>query len=76
MKVINPYFELISNINKKEILKNLEIAGRNCYKSETKMTEGSAGDFVKMIIKRGHESVLEHEKSQCDLFVIEGFRMN
>lgn len=43
-----------------EMLKHIERAGRTCYKSESKITEDSAIDFVKMVIKRGHESVLEH----------------
>jgi len=38
----------------------IERAGRTCYKSEDKITEESAEKFVKMIMKRGHESVLEH----------------
>ena len=41
-------------------LETIEIAGRTCYKSEDKITEGSAEKFVKMIIKRGHHSVIEH----------------
>lgn len=36
---------------------SIEAAGRVCYKSEPK---GKPGKFVKMIIKRGHLSVLEH----------------
>lgn len=44
------------------MLKSIERAGRTCYKSEDKITEDSAREFVRMIIKRGHESVLEHEK--------------
>ena len=43
-----------------EPLKMIEAAGRTCYKSEGKITEGSAEKFVKMIIKRGHLSVIEH----------------
>jgi len=44
------------------ILKNIERYGRTCYKSEDKITESSAADFIKKIIELGHESVLEHEK--------------
>jgi thymidylate synthase (FAD) len=44
-----------------QILKNIEAAGRTCYKSEDKITEDSAGKFVQMILSRGHESVLEHQ---------------
>lgn len=43
-----------------EILQFIEAAGRTCYKSEDKITAGSAEEFTKMIIRRGHESVLEH----------------
>lgn len=43
-----------------EILKHIERCGRVCYKSEDKITEDSAQQFVANIIKRGHEAVLEH----------------
>ena len=62
MKVISPYFELIGDIDPESILKNIEIAGRVCYKSEHLITQGSANSFIKRIIERGHESVIEHEK--------------
>ena len=38
----------------------IEQAGRTCYKSEDKITEDSADQFVRKIGDRGHESVLEH----------------
>lgn len=38
----------------------LEKCGRVCYKSEDKITGDSAEKFIAMIIKSGHESVLEH----------------
>ncbi|MCK4308337.1 FAD-dependent thymidylate synthase, partial [candidate division WOR-3 bacterium] len=41
-------------------LEIIEAAGRTCYKSEDKISEGSAEKFVRMIIKRGHLSVIEH----------------
>jgi len=41
-------------------LKRLEIAGRTCYKSEDRISEGSAGKFASMVLGRGHESVIEH----------------
>lgn len=43
-----------------EQLLRIERAGRTCYQSEKKITEESAKKFVKMILKRGHESVIEH----------------
>lgn len=60
MKIISPDFAFVDSINGNAILKKLEAAGRTCYKSEDKITEDSAINFVRNLIKRGHESVLEH----------------
>ena len=60
MKVIKASYEIIDQLNAKEILKKIELCGRVCYKSEDKMTDDSAKKFIESIIKRGHESVLEH----------------
>jgi thymidylate synthase (FAD) len=38
----------------------IEAAGRTCYKSEDKIIADSAPRFAEMILKRGHESVIEH----------------
>ncbi len=38
----------------------IEEAGRTCYLSHDKRTEGSHERFIKMLIGRNHESVLEH----------------
>lgn len=62
MKVITPSFEILHMDNGAEMLKRIERAGRTCYKSEEKITDDSAEAFVRMLIKKGHESVLEHEK--------------
>jgi len=35
---------------------------RVCYKSEDKINSSGSTNFVKSIISRGHESVIEHEK--------------
>ena len=43
-------------------MKNIEICGRVCYKSENRISEESSKKFIKRIIASGHESVLEHEK--------------
>jgi thymidylate synthase ThyX len=60
MKIIKASYEILTNINKKDILKKVELAGRTCYKSEDKITDESASNFVKMLIKRGHEAMIEH----------------
>jgi len=52
---------LESNIDQDYILKQIELAGRTAYKSEDKITEDSSKDFVGMILKRGHLSVIEHQ---------------
>lgn len=62
MRIIEPYFEILEDIDGMEILKRIERKGRICYKSESKITEGSAVQFVRKLIKKGHESVIEHEK--------------
>ena len=41
-------------------IKKIEEAGRTCYKSEEKITIGSAAKFVEHITKLGHHSVIEH----------------
>ena len=60
MRVIRPSVEIMDKLDGAAILKKLEAAGRVCYKSEDRIGEGTAEKFVKAIIDRGHESVLEH----------------
>ena len=60
MKIINPSVQLEDEIDGQRIMKKIERIGRVCYKSEGNITEDSAERFVKSIIARGHESVLEH----------------
>ncbi|MCD8396114.1 MAG: FAD-dependent thymidylate synthase [Lachnospiraceae bacterium] len=60
MRIIEPRVEIIDPINADEIYRKLELCGRVCYKSESRITEESAEKFLKGIIKSGHESVLEH----------------
>ena len=62
MKIIDPSFEILGNINPLEILKSIELYGRVCYKSEALVTDTSAEPFIRRILQSGHESVIEHEK--------------
>ena len=62
MKIIKPYYIIEDEIDPKKMMLTLEKAGRTCYKSEGKIGDGTAEKFIANIIKRGHESVLEHEK--------------
>jgi thymidylate synthase (FAD) len=58
VKIVKPNVELVSHTPEPE--KTIERMGRICYKSEAKISEDSAPEFIAMLLKRGHESVLEH----------------
>lgn len=61
MKLIRPSFEIIEQVPGVEgLYKQIELAGRTCYKSEDKITETSAKEFVDRMIKLGHGAMLEH----------------
>jgi len=73
MILVKPSFEIMEIMGDREFLAPLGIierAGRTCYKSEGCITESSCQNFVKSILKRGHESVIEHSamtvKFICD----------
>lgn len=61
MKLINSKVELIEQQSGLEgVYKQIELAGRTCYKSEDKITPTSAKEFVDRMIKSGHGAMLEH----------------
>ena len=60
MKIIEPSVELVDDFDAAVIMRKIERAGRVCYKSEGNIKADSAEKFIRNIIKRGHESVLEH----------------
>jgi thymidylate synthase (FAD) len=60
MKIIKASYEIMDKLDGGEILKKIELCGRVCYKSEERITPDSSVKFIESIIKRGHESVLEH----------------
>ena len=60
MKIIAPSFEILTELNGNDILKRIERIGRVCYKSEDRITGGSAERFIRNLVSRGHESVIEH----------------
>ena len=70
MKIIDPRVELVDDFDAAAIMRKLERAGRVCYKSEGNITDDSAEKFIRGVIKRGHESVIEHAsvsfKIVCD----------
>ena len=60
MKIIEPSVELVNDIDGEKIMRHIELAGRVCYKSESRISDDSAEKFITNIIKSGHESVVEH----------------
>ncbi len=60
MRVIPPSHQIMFMPPGREIIENLELAGRTCYKSEDKITPQSAEGFIRRLIKSGHHSVIEH----------------
>lgn len=61
MELIKPSFEIIEQQPGLEgVYKQIEQAGRTCYRSEDKITEDSAKSFVDRMIASGHGAMLEH----------------
>lgn len=61
MRLIKPNLEILEQQPGLDgIYKQIEFAGRICYKSEDKITEDSAKAFVDRMIKSGHGAMLEH----------------
>lgn len=61
MKITTNEVELLDNKSYEDILDKIETAGRTCYKSTKKDDIKAKEQFVRGIIKSGHESVIEHE---------------
>lgn len=62
VKIIEPSVEILTDIDGDKVLKHIEKCGRTCYQSYQNETEDttSAKNMIQMLIKMGHESVLEH----------------
>lgn len=61
MNLTKPSVEIIDMKDYDQMIKKIEKIGRVCYKSEGNISDGSAERFITNILKRGHESVIEHE---------------
>ncbi len=61
MQIIKPDIEIIDMDSYETMLRKIEKIGRVCYKSEGKITGDSAEKFVRNLLTRQHESVIEHE---------------
>jgi thymidylate synthase (FAD) len=70
MRVINPGYEFLTEIDLLSVYQQLEKIARTCYKSEDKITPTSHQTLLPGLIKRGHEAMIEHYivsvKITCD----------
>lgn len=60
MKIVKQDWDFLRPFEAPFLLSKIEQAGRLCYKSEDKITEVSAKEFVKKAINIGHHSIIEH----------------
>lgn len=61
MNLINASYKIVEQLPGLEgVFKQIELAGRTCYKSEDRITEDSAKGFVDRMIASGHGAMLEH----------------
>jgi thymidylate synthase (FAD) len=61
MKLIKSSFEILEQApGIQGVKKQIELAGRTCYKSEDKITDTSCEEFVSRMVNSGHGAMLEH----------------
>lgn len=76
MRIIKSSYEILTEISEGGVkeLQHIEKIGRVCYKSEDKITEDeeSAKNFVKMLIGKGHEAMIEHSSLSVKFIVDRG----
>jgi len=64
MNIITPKYKIIEQNFSGDLLvnmfKHIEICGRNCYKSEDKITDTSYQLFIENLMKAKHGAMLEH----------------
>lgn len=76
MNKLKASFEILTPISKDGIkeLQHIENIGRVCYKSEQNITDDgeSAKKFVSMLIKAGHEAMIEHSSLSVKFVVDRG----
>ena len=71
MKIEHARYRILTDLNEDEFLKKIETVARTCYKSEDKITEGSAKRLVSSLIERGHEAMIEHAPTITVRFIVD-----
>lgn len=72
MNIVKPGFIIEERDELRGGLAIIERAARTCYKTEDKITEGSAERMVRMLIQRHHEAMLEHGDY---IFLLEDYKI-
>ena len=77
MILVDPSYQILyPNVQYPEvrdlIYERIELIGRTCYKSEDRITDGSAEKFVRSLIGNRHEAMLEHASMTVKFVVDRG----
>ena len=59
MKVIEPCFEILDDLDQQSLAVRIEVCGRICYKSEDKIVDGAVLSLVKRFLDSGHLAMIE-----------------
>lgn len=77
MRLIKSSFEILEQAPGIDgMYKQIELAGRTCYKSQDKITEDSAKGFVDRMIKSDHTAMLEQGTVYLDIVVKDTNKMD
>ena len=70
MKIVKQSVELLWITPQSE--KQIEIAGRTCYKSEDRIAKDSAGEFCRKMVDNGHHAMIEHASASFRIITDRG----
>jgi thymidylate synthase (FAD) len=59
MRIIEPSFAILDDLDQQSLPVRIDYCGRICYKSEHRIDSGSTIPFVRKMAENGHNSVLE-----------------
>jgi len=60
MRLVDPSIEIMTKLDGEQVVKHIELAIRNCYKSEDKITDDSHKILIQKILDSHHYSTIEH----------------
>ncbi len=67
MRILDPSFTILDNLDRQSLAARVEYCGRVCYKSEASIDAHSAGPFVRRMLQRQHSSVFEMAMLSLDI---------